>query len=143
MIYTPLTKKAMALAVKAHEGQTDRSGLPYVLHPVIVADHVEGGELEVCAALLHDVVEDTDTTFDDLSQAGIPEPVIEALRLLTHDKSMPYMDYVAAIKANPIATAVKRADLTHNMQTERLDEVTDEDLERLAKYKQAYRLLSE
>lgn len=140
MLYTPLTKKAMRICIAAHEGQVDRTGMLYLLHPFIVADHVDG-EFETCAALLHDVVEDTDWDFDDLEREGIPAEVIDALRLLTHADDMPYMDYVAAAKANPIARAVKLADLAHNMDLGRLDTVTDVDQRRVEKYRAARELL--
>ena len=143
MIYTPLTKKALRIAADAHEGQVDRSGLPYLLHPVIVADQVEGGELEICAALLHDVVEDTDWTLEGLREAGFPAEVTDSLALLTHEEGVPYLDYVARLKPNPIARAVKLADLAHNMQLERLDEVTQRDRERYEKYERARALLLE
>lgn len=140
LLYTPLTKKALRIAARAHKDQTDKTGLPYILHPVIAATGVEG-EYETCAALLHDVVEDTDVTLDDLREEGMPEEVLDALSLLTHIDGVPYMDYVAAIKQNHVARAVKLADLSHNMQLERLDEVTEEDLERLEMYKAARALL--
>ena len=92
-------------------------------------------------ALLHDVVEDTDYTLDDLRNMGFPERIIEALSYMTHDDAVPYLDYVARIKENPIATAVKLADLRHNSDITRLNEVTKADLERVEKYKKAIALL--
>lgn len=118
MIYTELTNKAMRIAYRAHEGAVDKSGIPYILHPVHLAEQMED-ELTAITALLHDVVEDTDVTFDDLRAEGFPESVLEALRLLTHEEGVPYMEYVAAIKDNPIARAVKLADLRHNMDATR------------------------
>ena len=84
MLYTPLTKKALKLAYAAHAGQVDKAGMPYIFHPYEVALQVQAEE-EVCAALLHDVVEDTDWTMEDLRAAGFPETVLEAVQLLTHD----------------------------------------------------------
>ena len=98
-------------------------------------------EYTVICALLHDVAEDTDTTVEDISAMGFPGEVCDALRLLTHDPSVPYMDYVAAIKSNPIARAVKIADLTHNSDVTRLDEIDERMQERLKKYKAALAFL--
>lgn len=133
---------ARAIAEKAHAGQVDKAGKPYINHPAHVAASVEGDKAKA-VAWLHDVVEDTDTTFEDLSASGIDDDVIEALRLLTHDKSVPYMDYVAGVKSNDLARTVKLADLAHNSDLSRLSEVTDADLERVEKYRNAIALLSE
>ena len=94
-------------------------------------------------ALLHDVVEDTSYTLDDLRDMGFCEEVIEALALMTHDKSVPYLDYVAKIRENKIARTVKLADLRHNSDLTRLDEIDDKARKRIDKYKEAIRLLSE
>lgn len=122
MIYTDLTKKAMKLAYHAHDGQEDKNGIPYIFHPIHLAEQMTDEETTVCA-LLHDVIEDTSITLDYLREQGFPASVIEALSLLTHDKSVPYMDYVRAIKKNKIAAAVKAADLRHNIDLSRLDSV--------------------
>ena len=140
MIYTELTKKAMKLSFKAHRDQVDKSGVPYVYHPFHVAEQMQTEET-VIVALLHDVVEDTGYTLDDIRAIGFPERVVNALALMTHDKSVPYMDYVAAIKNDPIARAVKIADLEHNGDPSRLDSLDDEARERIAKYKEALKLL--
>ena len=91
MIYTSMTIKAMKLAYKAHEGQVDRSGVPYIFHPIHLAEQMET-EDEICTALLHDVAEDSDCTIEDLKKEGFSADTIEALRLLTHEKSVTYMD---------------------------------------------------
>ena len=140
MIYTPLTKKALKISFEAHKNQLDKSGLPYVHHPFHLAEQMDE-PYDVCVALLHDVVEDTPLTFDDLRREGIPEVVIEALALMTHDESVPYMDYVYRLKSNPLAKRVKLADLKHNSDLSRLDTVTDKDRERVEKYKEAIALL--
>lgn len=140
MIYTPLTKKAMKIAYAAHAGQTDKTGIPYIFHPMHLAEQMET-EATVCAALLHDVVEDTDMTFADLEQEGFTPEIIAALRLLTHDPAVPYMDYVRAIKQNPIAAAVKLADLRHNSDLTRMDTIDEKALQRAEKYKNAIALL--
>ena len=140
MIYTPLTKKAMILCFEAHKHQRDKSGIPYVFHPIHLAEQMDD-EYSTVTALLHDVVEDTDYTPEDLRRMGYPEPVLEALKLLTHDDGVPYMDYVAAIKENPIARKVKLADLRHNSDVTRLDVVDEKALNRVQKYREAIKLL--
>ncbi len=142
MIYTKQTKKAMNIAYKAHLGQMDKSGVPYIFHPMQVAQSMTD-EDSTCAALLHDVVEDTAFTFDDLKQAGFSDAVLDALKLLTHDEAVPYLAYVAAVKQNPIAKAVKLADLAHNSDLTRLDVVDERAKMRAEKYKAAIKLLTE
>lgn len=148
MIYTPLTKKAMTIAYEAHKNQMDKSGVPYIFHPIHLAEQCEE-EATCVAALLHDVVEDCDDySFERLSQEGIPANIIEALKLLTHEKNVPYLEYVRKIKENPIARKVKLLDLTHNLDEARLDQdVAPEVRERLQKkretYREAVRLLQE
>lgn len=141
MIYTPLTKKALKLCFEAHKEQKDKTGLPYVFHPFHLAEQMED-EYTTIAALLHDVVEDTDTTFEDLQSEGFPDEVIEALRLLTHSPEIPYMEYVEKIKTNPIAAAVKLADLRHNSDMSRFDSYTEKDIERQKKYLAAVSILT-
>ena len=140
MLYTKLTKKAMKLAFDAHKDQTDKSGIPYIFHPIHLAEQMTD-EKTVCAALLHDVVEDTEVTFEQLEREGFPADVLDALKLLTHDPAEPYMAYVARIKANGIARAVKLADLAHNSDLTRLDHVDGKALARVEKYKKAMALL--
>lgn len=140
MLYTPLTKKAMKLSFAAHKDQLDKSGIPYVYHPFHVAEQMET-EDTVVVALLHDVIEDTDYTLDDLKAMGFPDRVTDALELMTHDDSVPYLEYVAKLKDNPIARTVKLADLRHNSDISRLDEVDEKALERVRKYEKAIELL--
>ena len=142
MIYTPLTKKALRLCFDAHKEQVDKTGMPYVFHPFHLAEGMTD-ELTAACALLHDVVEDTDYTLDDLRDMGFPSELTEALALLTHDEEIDYFDYVRAIKHNPIARAVKLADLAHNSDTSRLDEIDGRALERCEKYKKAIQILTE
>ena len=134
MIYTALTKKAMKVAYEAHHGQTDRSGTPYIFHPFHVAEQMDD-ELSVCTALLHDVVEDTEITFEDLT-GEFPEEVVEALRYLTRDKS---------IRKNPIAKKVKQADLLHNSDVTRLSDCENISVEQISRlhgrYKRALEIL--
>ena len=131
---------ARAIAEKAHADQVDKAGEPYIGHPAHVAASVEGDKAKA-VAWLHDVVEDASTTFDDLRAAGVDDEVLAALELLTHDKSAPYMEYVAAIKKNDLARTVKLADLAHNSDLSRLPEVTEADLRRVEKYRQAMEVL--
>ena len=140
MLYTPLTKKALKISFKAHKDQVDKSGMPYVYHPFHLAEQMND-EYSTCVALLHDVVEDTDITLYELTSEGFPAEIIDALALMTHDDKVPYMDYVRKIKTNPIATKVKQADLEHNSDLTRLDNVDDAALERKNKYRQALFIL--
>lgn len=142
MIYTPVTKAALRLAFEAHAGQLDRSGIPYVNHPLHLAEQMET-EDETVVALLHDVMEDTPYTMADLQAIGISAAAQEALLLLTHDDAVPYLDYVAALKDNPLAVKVKLADLRHNSQLSRLDTITEKDLARRAKYDKARAILGD
>ena len=142
MIYTELTKKAMKLCFEAHKEQCDKSGIPYVFHPIHLAEQMDD-EYTTVVALLHDVMEDSAFTLEDLRQMGYPEAVLEALVLMTHADDVPYMDYVAKIKGNAVAKKVKLADLRHNSDTTRLDEITEKALARVVKYKQAIALLEE
>lgn len=136
MIYTPKTKAALKICFEAHKEQVDKSGMPYVFHPFHLAEQMED-EKTTIVALLHDVIEDTDYTFDDLIRLGFDDDVIEALKLMTHDDDVPYMEYVAKIKDNSIAKAVKLADLRHNSDLSRLDTVDERAIKRVEKYKSA------
>ena len=140
MLYTPATKKALALCFQAHKDQLDKGGMPYVFHPFHLAEQMTDEDTTVLA-LLHDVVEDTPYTLDDLARMGFSLRVLEALALMTHDPAIPYMDYVAKIKANPLARAVKLADLRHNSDLSRLDSPNPRVLMRAEKYRQAIALL--
>ena len=136
MIYTKMTKVALKLCFDAHKDQTDKSGMPYVFHPFHLAEQMKD-EATTIVALLHDVVEDTDYTIEDLRKMGFSEEVLEAITLMTHAPEVPYMDYVARIKTNSIARAVKLADLRHNSDSTRLEVLTEFDLRREEKYKKA------
>ena len=140
MIYTPDTKKAMRLMFEAHKEAWDKSGVPYVFHPFHVAEQMDD-EISTIVALLHDVVEDTDITLDDLREIGFPEDAITALDYMTHREGVPYMDYVRRIRENPIATKVKLADLAHNSDRSRFDEMTESDYRREEKYREAMKIL--
>lgn len=141
MIYTDATKKAMKLCFEAHKEQKDNSGVPYVFHPIHLAEQMKDEDTTV-AALLHDVVEDTDYTLEDLRNMGFSKESMDALALLTHDLSVPYMDYVLKIKDNPVAKEVKLADLKHNSDLTRLDVVDEKATARREKYLKAIQLLN-
>lgn len=140
MIYTKDTKKALKICFDAHKNQTDKSGLPYVFHPFHLAEQMETEETTI-VALLHDVVEDTDITLEDLKEKGFSKEIIDAIALMTHDDDTDYMDYVREIKKNPIAKAVKLADLKHNSDLSRMDVIDEKVLERRKKYLEAIEIL--
>lgn len=141
MIYTEQTKKAMRIAYDAHEGQLDKGGVPYVFHPWHLAEQMDD-ELSTIVALLHDVVEDTDWTMEQLAAEGFSAEVLEVLGLLTHPKGQPYMEYVAGLQHNPVAVKIKLADLRHNSEFTRLSAVTADQQARLeGKYAPAFALL--
>ena len=142
MIYTDLIKKAMILSYESHRGQYDKGGLPYIFHPFHLAEQMSTEET-VVIALLHDVIEDTEYTIQDIADMGFPQVVLDALMCLTHDKAVPYMDYISKIKQNPLARVVKLADLQHNSDVSRLNSVDEETVQRIQKYKKAIALLSE
>lgn len=144
MIYTDQTRKAMTLCYEAHKDAFDKSDVPYVFHPFHLAEQMQD-ELSTVVALLHDVVEDTHHTFDSLREAGFGDDVLRPLALLTRsaetETEEDYLAYVARIREDPIARAVKIADLTHNADLTRLPTVTDKDRSRAAKYQKALMLL--
>lgn len=142
MIYTPMTKKALKLCFQAHKEQLDKSGMPYVFHPFHLAEQMQTEETTV-VALLHDLVEDTPYTIEDLTNMGFDKKITDAIALMTHAEDVEYMDYVRAIKENPIAKAVKLADLQHNSDLTRLDTVDEKALRRREKYLKAIAVLQE
>lgn len=129
---------AIEIAKQAHQGQVDKAGQPYINHPMRVMAACQDDPMAAMAAVLHDVAEDCpEWPIDRLAAEGFPNPVIEALKLLCHDKQTPYMEYVLAIKGNPIAKRVKLADLADNMDLGRLPNPGPADHQRVAKYKGA------
>lgn len=142
MIYTEKTKKALSLCFEAHKNQKDKSGMPYVFHPFHLAEQMETEETTI-VALLHDLIEDTDYTLENLTEMGFEENITNAIALMTHNPEVEYMDYVSAIKNNPIAKTVKIADLKHNSDLSRLDFVDEKALKRRVKYLKALALLEE
>lgn len=132
---------AMEIAKRAHAGQTDRAGEPYINHPLAVSQLVEGDQEKV-AALLHDVVEDTPFTVESL-RVLFGDTIADAVDLLTHNPEEEYFDYVKRAGTNPISRAVKIADLTHNSDVRRLKNPTEKDAKRLEKYAKAMLILQQ
>ena len=145
MIYTELTKKAMRLAFEKHKDQLDKSNIPYMYHIFSVAkDMID--EVTTCVALLHDIVEDTDVTIDDLTKMGFYSEITEAIKCMSHPSHLnedEYLEYIKIIKKNEIARKVKLADLKHNSILDRFDKKTDRDLKRYNKYQKAISILSD
>lgn len=139
-----MLNKAIMIATMAHDNQFDKAGQPYILHPLKVMHYLKSDDEELmCIAVLHDVLEDSDVTYEDLLEAGMSYRVLVALNLLTKRKGVRYQDYMDDIASNKDAIVVKMADLRHNMDIRRLKGVTDKDLERLAKYARSYEFLKE
>jgi hypothetical protein len=138
-------EKALQIAARAHEGQVDKHGQPYVLHPLRVMSAVEDGEARI-VAILHDVIEDTSVTADDLRREGFGEPILEALDRLTRRKDEPYAEYVIRCKGHEIARRVKLADLDDNSRPSRTilrPDRIEPDVERVRKYLLAYKFLTD
>ncbi len=140
MVYTPLTNKALVFAYNVHHGQLDYNGIPFIFHPLHLAEQMDD-EISCCAALLHDVVEDTDLTLEDLRKE-FPEEVVQVVALLTHGDNaerdnLEYFNYIRQIKTHPIAKKVKLADIAHNSDQTRCTG-TGLPPEKLAWWKQKY-----
>lgn len=136
MIYTENTKKAIRLMFKYQKDQIGKDNLPYVFHPWHVAESMKD-EVRTIVALLHDVLEDTELTIEDIKNAGFSTEVVNALKLLTHNEGEDYYEYIKRIGTNPIARDVKISDLTHNSDLTRLSEINTEDKERTKKYQKS------
>lgn len=139
MIYTDNTKKAINLMYKYHNGQFDKSGLPYVFHPFTVAFNMKDEETCI-VALLHDIVEDTSCTFEEL-ETMFSEEIVDAIKLMTHNPEEDYFSYIERISMNRIASLVKISDLKHNSDESRLNNITEKDINRIKKYRKALEIL--
>ena len=129
--------KALKVAVNAHEGQKDESGEDYILHPLTVMTYCKTTPQKV-TAILHDIVEDTDVTLEDLKNEGFPPEIIDAVDAMTHRPDEPNNDYWQRVSENEIAAVVKLADIKHNTLPERLNDLSPEREEWLTKkYKKA------
>lgn len=136
-----LLERAVFIAVEAHQGQKDRYGAPYILHPLRVMARVQS-ETEKIAAILHDVVEDTDWKFEDLKREGFTQEIIDALDCVTKREGEDYSDFVERSASNPVARRVKLADLEDNMDLRRFSTVATDDVARLNKYLTAWKRLN-
>ena len=139
MIYTELTNRAIDLAYEYHHGQKDKAGRPYFTHVFHVAEQMDT-EYSTCAALLHDTLEDTDLK-PEVLEREFPREVVDAVKLLTHDKSTDYFEYVRKVAKNPIARKVKLADLAHNLDSSRFEAHNKRQDERTVKYRKAREIL--
>jgi (p)ppGpp synthase/HD superfamily hydrolase len=129
-------ERAIAIAAKAHEGQVDKAGAPYILHPLRVMLRMNTTD-ERMAAVLHDVVEDTEITIDMLRAEGFPETVLKAIESVSRRQDEAYEEFILRAAADPIGRAVKLADLAENSDLSRIPVPTGRDLERVAKYRRA------
>ncbi|MCA9792694.1 MAG: HD domain-containing protein [Candidatus Eremiobacteraeota bacterium] len=134
-------EEAIALAVSAHRGQKDKAGQPYILHPLRMMLAVEGEHARM-AAVLHDVVEDTEVSLEQLQAEGFPAEVVEAVDGLTRRADESYDEFIERAAVNPIARVVKKADLEDNMDLRRLAELGPKELERLARYRRVWERLA-
>ena len=137
-----MLKRAIQIARIAHQGQTDKGGHDYISHPIRVMNSLES-EVEKIVGVLHDTIEDSQLTFNDLRDEGFSENVIEAINAITKRKRESYDDYLKRVMSNPIATKVKIADLKDNSDLSRIPQPTEKDYRRTEKYKQAIKFLSE
>lgn len=142
MIYTSLTRLALKVSFEAHKDQVDHSGTPYVYHPYHLAEQMTD-ETTTCIALLHDVVEDTDITLVQLREMGFPDVVVEAVGVLTKEHGVPYQEYIKRVKSNPLARIVKLADLEHNSDMSRLQEIDERSKSLAKRYEKARACLME
>lgn len=132
---------AEAIARRAHAGQADKAGVPYIGHPAWVAARMQGRDAKA-AAWLHDVLEDTEVTAEDLAVAGIPANVVDAVLALTRRSGESYEAYLARVAENPLAVQVKLADLEHNSDLSRIPHPTERSRARAEKYRRAQEFLS-
>ena len=135
------SEKAYEIAKRAYLGQVDKAGEDYIKHPQKVASFVKSDE-EKAVAYLHDVIEDTELTLEDLYEYGFSKEVIEAVDIITKKKGENYQSYLNSVKKNKLARAVKLADLRHNSDLTRLTKVTEKDIERKEKYQKAIDFLN-
>lgn len=142
MIYTENTKKALELAFEKHKNQKDKSGIPYIYHPFYIATKMNN-ENEIVVALLHDVIEDTNTTINDLKNIGFNNDILDAVDCMTHYDGQDYHEYIKKLSKNPIALKVKIEDLKHNLDITRLTTITKEDEIRVKRYKSCLKYLLE
>ena len=141
MNWNELYDLALKIAIKAHEGQKDKSGREYIMHPIRVAERCVSAKAKI-VALLHDTIEDTEVTPDFLRSQGFPEEIMEGILSVTKQEGETYEDFVCRAAKNPLGKDVKKADLEDNMDIRRLKEISEEDAERLRKYLSAWQYLT-
>lgn len=140
MNWNELYDMALRIAIKAHEGQKDKSGREYIMHPMRVAERCKDPRAKI-VALLHDTIEDTDVTTGYLRNQGFPEEIIDGVLSVTKLEGEDYEAFVRRAAQNPLGKEVKQADLEDNMDIRRLKEITDDDINRLRKYLRAWQSL--
>jgi len=133
-------ERAIQIAVEAHQGQKDKTDTPYILHPLRVMLHMST-DIEMMAGVMHDVVEDSDWSLDDLRHEGFPEEVIHLVDTLSRRADESYEEFIQRIKKVPAAVRIKLADLEDNMDSKRLKSLNDRDSTRMKKYHQAWQYL--
>lgn len=138
--YDEWLEKALEIAIEAHKGQFDKSGKDYILHPLYLMVRCKDGKQRI-VAVLHDVVEDSNYTLEDIKNLGFDIEIIEALDCLTHKKGEDYFEYIKRVKTNELATYVKCLDLAHNGDISRLKTITEKDVKRVEKYAKALQML--
>ena len=135
-------ERAILIAAQAHLGQRDKAGAPYILHPLRMMMRMES-EAAMIAAVLHDVVEDSDWTLEQLRGEGFSEEVLQAVDCLTSREGETYDEFISRVRSSEIARRVKIADLEDNMNVKRIGEITPKDLARVEKYHRAWRALTQ
>ena len=141
MNWNELYDLALKIAIKAHEGQKDKSGREYIMHPIRVAERCKSPKAKI-VALLHDTIEDTEVTPASLKEQGFPDEIIDGILSVTKQEGETYEEFVRRAAKNPLGKEVKQADLEDNMDIRRLKEITDEDADRLRKYLSAWQYLT-
>ncbi len=133
-------ERAIQIAVQAHTGQKDKRGAPYILHPLHLMSKMRT-DPERIVAVLHDVVEDSDWTLEQLRAEGFSDEILAAIDCVTHRADEPYENFIERAKLNPLSRTVKIADLLHNMDASRILALTDKDIARIRKYQKALAVL--
>ena len=141
MNWNELYDLALKIAIKAHEGQKDKSGREYIMHPIRVAERCKSAKAKI-VALLHDTFEDTEVTPAFLKEQGFPDEIVDGILSVTKQEGETYEDFVCRAAKNPLGKDVKQADLEDNMDIRRLKEISDEDAERLRKYLSAWQYIT-
>lgn len=136
-----LIETSLGIAVRAYSGKVDKAGKEYILHPLRVMSKMDT-DCERATAILHDVIEESDFTKEDLIKAGIPSDVVEAVVCISKKKGEAYGDFIKRVAHNEMARKVKIADLEDNLDVLRLDEITDDDVKRIKKYHSAWKYLT-